>query len=247
MKRTKLEVCVDSVESALAASRGGADRLELCGCLPMGGTTPELSLYRAVRHCTDLPVRVLIRPRAGDFCYSVYEFGIMCDAVALFREEGADAVVTGCLTPEGDVDLERMKRLREAAGTMDMTFHRAFDMVKDAGQALRDIVSLGGISTILTSGQAPDVEKGIGNLKAIIAGADGRLDIMPGGGVNSGNLEHLEEELHAPVYHMSGKMAVSSRMIYRNPAVSMGEDSSSEYRIWRTDEEEVRKARAILG
>ena len=185
MKRTKLEVCVDSVESALAASRGGADRLELCGCLPMGGTTPELSLYRAVRHCTDLPVRVLIRPRAGDFCYSAYEFGIMCDAVALFREEGADAVVTGCLTPEGDVDLKRMKRLREAAGPMDMTFHRAFDMARDAGQALRDIESLGGISTILTSGQAPDVEKGIGNLKAIIAGADGRLDIMPGGGVNS--------------------------------------------------------------
>ena len=179
----------------------------------------------AVRYCTDLPVRVLIRPRAGDFCYSAYEFGIMCDAVALFREEGADAVVTGCLTPEGDVDLKRMKRLREAAGPMDMTFHRAFDMARDAGQALRDIESLGGISTILTSGQAPDVEKGIGNLKAIIAGADGRLDIMPGGGVNSGNLEHLEEELHAPVYHMSGKMAVSSRMIYRNPAVSMGEDS----------------------
>ena len=99
MKRTKLEVCVDSVESALAASRGGADRLELCGCLPMGGTTPELSLYRAVRYYTDLPVRVLIRPRAGDFCHSAYEFGIMCDAVALFREEGADAVVTGCLTP----------------------------------------------------------------------------------------------------------------------------------------------------
>lgn len=237
---------MDSVESAVAAYRGGADRLELCGSLVIGGTTPELSLYRMVRKHTDLPVRVLIRPRGGDFCYSDEEFEVLLDAVKLFREEGADAVVVGCLTPEGDVDLEKMKMICEQAGDLDMTFHRAFDMARDPEKALLDMKKLGKISTVLTSGQAPDAMSGRDLLRKLIALAGENLVIMPGSGISAKNIGTLARELRASVFHMSGKTALDSRMVYRNPNVAMGTDDSSEYLIWRTDESEVRAAREIL-
>lgn len=131
-----LEACVDSPESAEAAEKGGADRLELCGHLIIGGVTPDEWLYRSVREHCRLPVRVLIRPRFGDFCYTEAEFQMMEHQVAHFKKLGANAVVIGCLRPDGTLDLERMKRLVELAGDMEITLHRAFDVCKDPGEAL---------------------------------------------------------------------------------------------------------------
>ena len=158
--RMVLEACVDSPESAVAAERGGADRLELCGHLIIGGVTPDEWLYRSVREHCGLPVRVLIRPRFGDFCYTEDEFHIMECQVAHFRKLGADAVVIGCLRPDGTLDTEHLKRLIDLAGTMEITLHRAFDVCRDPEEALEQAISMG-IGTVLTSGQESSALKGI--------------------------------------------------------------------------------------
>ena len=129
---------------------------------------------------------------------------------------------------------------------LDMTFHRAFDMARDMEKALKDIEQIGGFSAVLTSGQEKDAESGLQNLKKLLTLAGEQLAIMPGGGIHSENLKQLDDELHAPAYHMSGKTAAASRMQYRNARVRMGEDSGSEYTVWRTDEAEIRRAKAIL-
>ena len=131
-----LECCVDSAESALNAAQGGADRLELCSGLVIGGITPTLSLYEQVRRHTGLPIHILIRPRFGDFLYSDQELSIMEADIRAFRQAGAQGVVIGCLTPEGDLDPEAMKRLMTAAGGMSVTLHRAFDMCRDPFRTL---------------------------------------------------------------------------------------------------------------
>ena len=159
MKRI-LECCVDSPESALNAYKGGADRLELCQDLIVGGTTPTLALYREVRKLTPgLRVHVLLRPRFGDFLYSDYEMDILEEEVAEFRKAGADGVVIGCLTPEGDLDLDKMKRLLAQRGDMSVTLHRAFDVCKDPFKTLEECKELG-IDTILTSGQKKSALEG---------------------------------------------------------------------------------------
>lgn len=152
MCRYLLEVCVDSVESALAAVKGGADRLELCGDLPVGGTTPSLALFREIRRHTNIRTHILIRPRCGDFCYSAYEFAVMEEEIRAFAKAGAEGVVIGVLRPDGYLDMERMAQLMKAAGTMSVTLHRAFDVCAEPFHTLEQAVELG-IDTILTSGQ----------------------------------------------------------------------------------------------
>lgn len=247
MRKSKiiLEICVDSVESAIAAQRGGADRIELCSALLVGGLSPDSALYHNVRRHTDLPVRVLLRPRAGDFCYTGYEFDILCDEVRLFRELEADAVVIGCLTPDGQIDMERMEKLCDLAGGMDITFHRAFDMVRNADEALEQIKRLG-ISTVLTSGLSADVEKGKDTIHSLIESAGDKVMIMPGAGVTEKNIGRLAEELPTGAFHMSAKTLIDGSMKYRNPDVSMGNGDISEFTLWRADEEKIRMARRAL-
>ena len=139
-----LETCVDSVESAMAAERGGANRLELCGNLIIGGTTPSPALYEEVRRHCGLRIHALIRPRFGDFCYTEHEFRIIRGEVKLFRELGADGVVIGCLRPDGTLNLEQMKALMEEAGNMSVTLHRAFDVCSDPYKTLEEAVDLAG-------------------------------------------------------------------------------------------------------
>ena len=147
-----LECCVDSVESAVAAQAGGANRLELCANLVIGGTTPDINLYLAVREKVSIKINVLIRPRFGDFCYTGEEFGIIKKDVEMFRKYGADGVVIGVLREDGSLDMARMKELMDAAGDMSVTLHRAFDVSRDPFQTLKDAEDLH-IGTILTSGQ----------------------------------------------------------------------------------------------
>lgn len=240
-----LEVCVDSVESAIAAEKGGADRLELCANLIIGGTTPSPALYHEIRRYTNLPVRVLIRPRFGDFCYSKHEFSIVRDEVAMYAGLGADAIVVGCLEPNGAIAMEQMRQLIDIADGMEFTFHRAFDMCKDPFAALEQVKELG-IGTILTSGQRSSYEEGSELLSELIARAGEQVTIMPGGGVSPETLLRMDDVLHARAYHMSGKIVQQSRMTYRREGVGMGLPTFSEFEIWQTAEDKVRRARRVL-
>lgn len=240
-----LECCTDSVESALAAKEGGADRIELCSGLVIGGLSPSPALYEAIREACDIRIHVLLRPRFGDFCYSEYECGVIKREVEQFREAGADGVVIGMLCPDGALDVRRMEALVKLAGNMSVTLHRAFDMCREPQEALRQAKELG-IHTILTSGQRGSVMEGADLLRSLIKETGETIDIMPGGGVTAENIASLYEATAARAFHMSGKKVIDSAMKYRKEGVSMGLPSMSEYDIWQTDVSAVRKAREAL-
>lgn len=240
-----LECCVDSVESALAAEQGGATRLELCADLPLGGTTPGISLFRAVRaHCA-LPVNVLLRPRFGDFCYSRYEREILAADAALFAEAGANAIVIGTLRPDGELNTEAMTEIIAAAPGVAVTLHRAFDVCRDPFAALEQAVELG-VSTILTSGQAATAIKGAALIAALHKRAAGRLEILVGSGVNSRVIAALVAAAPTGAYHLSGKRSYNSPMLYRKEGVPMGLPLMSEFELWRTDPAEIAAVRRVL-
>lgn len=246
MNTPLIEACVDSYASCQAAYRGGADRLELCANLIIGGTTPSPALFRQVRRDVPLKINVLIRPRFGDFLYSAAELEQMCDDVSMFRELGADGVVFGVLTPNGDLDRKAMRRLMDCAGTMDVTLHRAFDMTRDPFGALEDAIALG-CRTILTSGQQQNAPAGALLLRELYRAADGRIDIMAGSGVKSRNIPAIHAQTGIVVYHTSARGAViDSGMRYRRQSVSMGLPSLSEYELWQTDEAEVRACAQLV-
>jgi len=239
-----LEVCVDSVESAVNAAHGGADRLELCGDLIVGGVTPSLALFERVREKVSIPIHVLLRPRFGDFLYSKEELEILVHQAKLYRDAGADNLVIGCLTKEGRLDMDANSRIIEAAKTTPVNLHRAFDMCRNLDEALEDAKKLG-IVSILTSGGCSSALEGLDTLNHLKQNA-GHIDIMAGAGVNPDSLRYMKEHSCLVSFHMSGKRVLKSQMAYRNPKVSMGLPSLSEYEIWQTDEEIIRKAKAEL-
>ena len=246
MNTPLLETCVDSYASCEAACRGGADRLELCANLVIGGTTPSPALFRQVRRGFPVKINVLIRPRFGDFLYTSAELEQMCEEIRTFRDLGADGVVIGALTPEGDLDLDRMARLMDCAGAMDVTLHRAFDMTRDPLQALEKAIGLG-CKTILTSGQEKNALTGISLLRELYHEAGGRIDIMAGSGVKSKNIQKIHDETGIVVFHGTGRRgSLDSGMRYRKETVSMGLPSLSEYEIWQTDEAEIRTCAEII-
>lgn len=246
MKNALIEGCVDSYASCLAAYRGGADRLELCANLAIGGTTPSPSLFQQARRDCPIPINVLIRPRFGDFLYTAEELEEMRGEIRRFGSMGANGVVIGVLTPEGDLDREAMGRLIDCAGGMDVTLHRAFDMTRDPEKALEDAIGLG-CRTILTSGQEKNAQAGIPLLKRLVCRAAGRIDIMAGCGVKKENISAIHTDTGIRSFHTTGrKGAVDSGMRYRKAEVSMGLPSLSEYELWRTDEEEFRACARIV-
>lgn len=245
MKDYILEVCVDSVESAIAAVRGGAQRLELCANLVIGGTTPGVSQFKLIRNACDIPINVLIRPRYGDFLYTDYEFQMIAQDAQLFRELGADGIVVGFLKADGNLDVERLNVLKEKAGTGTMTLHRAFDMCRDPYKSLEEAIEAG-VDTILTSGQRSTCLEGKELLGELIRKAEDKIDIMAGSGVNVETMGCLMDEIGATIFHMSGKMIVNSGMIYRKEQVSMGIPGIREYDIFRTEEEEIRRAKKLM-
>lgn len=241
----RLEVCTDSVRSAVEAQKGGADRIELCSNLIIGGTTPDKSLFRLVHEYTDIPVRVIIRPRFGDFCYDSYELEMMKEDVQMFREMGASGVVIGILTPQGELDMEKMSMLTEAAGDMKKTLHRAFDMSRDAFTACENAIALG-MDTILTSGQKNSALEGRELLGQLQKQYGEKIEILAGAGVDADVIRTLAKENGITSFHMSGKMTVDSKMVFRRAEVAMGLKGFSEYEIWQTDAEKIKEARAVL-
>lgn len=218
-----IEVCANSVESAVKAQEGGAYRVELCAGIPEGGTTPsygEIAVARKLLAHTRL--HVIIRPRGGDFLYSPLEEEIMAHDIDMATRLGADGVVIGCLKADGSIDTDMAWRLLEHVGKgMSVTFHRAFDMCRDPMGALEQIVGLG-IDRILTSGQEATAEQGIPLLRQLVERAAGRIVIMPGCGVNAGNIDKIARETGAEEFHLSARSSVGSGMVYRNRRVSMG-------------------------
>ena len=267
MSKFTLEVCADSVESVLAAEKGGADRIELCGNVVIGGTTPSESLFREIRRYSNIKIHALIRPRFGDFCYTEYEFDIIRSEVRRFRELGAQGVVIGMLRPDGSLDMEHLAQLMEEAKGMSVTLHRAFDVClhwipahvkspvtlhrafdvcRDPMEALEQVISLG-FNTILTSGQKNNCVDGSPLLAELVEKSAGRIHIMAGAGVNADVIAPIYEKTGITDYHMTGKVLLDSEMKYRKEGVSMGLPSLSEYEIFRTSEAEVKKAREVLA
>lgn len=239
-----LEICVDSVESARAAAENGADRLELCGDLMVGGVSPSQFLIEAVQKL-GVPVNVLLRPRFGDFCYTQAEREILLREVELCRKLGVNGVVLGALDPDGCLDRELLAQLIAAAGPLRKTLHRAFDLCRDASEGLEDAVELG-FDTILTSGQAATAREGAELLARINRQAAGRLTVMAGSGVKSTNLEELARATGLQAFHMSARRGEDSPMRFRRSGVPMGLPLAGEYERFYTDPEEVKRARQVL-
>jgi copper homeostasis protein len=247
--KTKIlvEVCVDSVESAIAAERGGADRVELCDNLLEGGTTPSAGAIEIARKNLSVKLQVIIRPRGSDFCYSDIEFEVMKRDIAVAKNLGADGVVIGMLTEDGGVDIGRTKELIDAARPLSVTFHRAFDMTENPFQALEDLVSLG-VDRILTSGQEPSVVEGIDLIADLVRRANDRIIIMPGGGLNARNVSKVIKETRAHEVHLTGFVNVESQMRHRNERVFMGGSlRPPEYARSVTDANKIAEIRQIIS
>lgn len=241
-----LEICIDSIASARAAAAGGADRVELCAGLPEGGTTPSAGMIRGVRAVFPGRLMVIIRPRGYDFLYSEEEVEVMMHDIAVAREFGADGVVIGCLTAEGRVDMDRCRRLMEAAGPLDITFHRAFDMTRDLSEALEDIIRLG-VRRVLSSGGMPDTPAGAARLAALVRQAAGRIAIMPGGGVTELNLGGIVRKTGVREIHLSARSPVRGGMTFFNPGCYMGSFTQADEYSWReADPDKIRICKTAL-
>lgn len=245
MDKYILECCVDSVESAIEAEMGGANRIELCSALVIGGLSPSKKLFEEVKKYTNIKIHVLLRPRFGDFCYTNHEHQIIKNEIKMFKKLGADGVVIGTLKPDGTLNMEQMKELIEEADGMSVTLHRAFDMCKDPMQTLQDSKKLG-INTILTSGQKNSCINGTDLLCNLVKAASNDIDILIGGGVDASVIAALHEKTGATSFHMSGKVTLDSDMVYRKEDVNMGVASMSEYQIWRTSASRIKAAKDIL-
>lgn len=222
MKNFQFEICTNSVESCIAAQKGGANRVELCAGIPEGGTTPSYGEIATAREVlTRTKMHVIIRPRGGDFLYSPIEIKTMLKDIEIARQLGADGVVFGCLTADGEVDLTVMQELMAASKGLSVTFHRAFDVCRDPRKALEQIVELG-CDRILTSGQQATAEAGIPLLKELQQQAAGRIILLAGCGVNEKNIHCIAEETGIGEFHFSARESIKSGMEYKNEAVSMG-------------------------
>lgn len=221
MEKLTVEVCIDSVEGAVAAQEAGADRVELCADLLEGGTTPSAGMIACTRDRITIGLHVIIRPRGGDFCFSAAEFEVMKHDIQVAKQLGADGVVIGILNEDGSIDTERTGELVALARPLSVTFHRAFDMARDPHAALEALVQLG-INRLLTSGQESSVLEGIDLITALVKQAGNRIIIMPGGGITERNIRKIIAQSGAREVHISGRKSVDSRMRYRNTHAFMG-------------------------
>lgn len=238
--KIRLEVCANSVQSAIAAQKGGASRIELCDNLHEGGTTPSYGQIKVTRRELEIPIHVLLRPRAGDFLYTEHEYDTIKADIEVCSLLKCDAIVIGILNADGSVDKVRcteLVKLAKKAG-LKTTFHRAFDMTNDLFKALEDIIEMG-FDCILTSGGKTTVMEGASRIAQLIQQAAGRIEIMPGSGLNENNVGDLVHFTSATIVHSSARVRKTSAMQHFNKAIMLNtltpEDSIDE-----TDEERVK-------
>lgn len=244
-----LEVCIDSLASARSAIRGGADRIELCSALALGGLTPYSGLLRQIRAESDIPVRCLMRPRSGDFLYCQDEIDLMAAQILELKAAGADGFVIGCLTAEGDLDAAAMKPLIDAAAGAGLTLHRCIDVSRDPLETYCQAAALG-IDTVLTSGAATSCTEGLEILTQLLQHRDceNGPEVLIGAGVTPSNVQLLMMELPAArAFHASCKELIESHMIFRRDDVPMGLPGLDEWHIQQTCEAKVRALKKILN
>jgi copper homeostasis protein len=218
---TVLEICVDSLESAVSAEIGGAKRIELCNSLTEGGLTPSLGLLRAVRARVKIGIHVMIRPRAGDFLYSEDELAVMREDIAVAVQSGADGVALGLLTADGDVDVERTRVLVALARPMEVTFHRAIDLARNINVALQDVIQAGA-DRVLTSGGEPTAMQGRHRIGDLVYEARGRIGIMVGGGIRADNVQEIARVTGAREFHAALRRQIPSPMKHQRRKVHLG-------------------------
>ena len=236
-----IEICSNSLTSAMNAQKAGAHRVELCSELSLGGITPSAGMIEMVRKNLSIDVFVLIRPRAGDFCYSDDEMKIMERNIEFCKKTGCDGVVIGILKKDGTIDKTRTKRLIDLAQPMQVTFHRAFDVCKHPLEALEIIIELG-CNRILTSGQHPTAIEGIDFLKRLHEQANDRISIMAGSGVGAKNVLQFKE-MGLKEVHFSAKSLVESSMEFEHPIVQM---ETIPYLNWESDIENIKKVLDLI-
>ena len=198
----KLEIACFNLESALIAQQNGADRVEFCSRIEVGGTTPSVEMIKQARDILNIDLYVMIRLRGGSFVYSESEFEQMKSEIQTLKELNVDGFVFGILNDDNSINIAKNRELVELAKPFPCTFHRAFDEVSDAFQSLEDIISCG-FQTILTSGQKPNVVEGANQLAALVQKANNRITIMPGGGLRSSNIADIQQKTVAFFYHSS--------------------------------------------
>lgn len=235
----KLEVIGFTIESCILAQAAGAHRIELCDNPGEGGTTPSYGFIEAAREKLQIALYPIIRPRGGDFLYTNVEFDLMKTDIKICKELGCNGVVIGVLKTDGTVDKERCRQLVDLANPLGVTFHRAFDRVADAAQALEDIIEVG-CERILTSGLHPTAIAGVDTIAKLIKQADDRIIIMPGSGVRSDNIIELAEKTGAFEFHTSARVNVDSKMNYINDAMKETLKSVT------VDEQEIKNIMANL-
>lgn len=241
----KLEICVESVESAVAAQQGGAHRIELCSDLLEGGITPSAGLVQVVRKNVNFGIFVMIRPRGGDFFYTDYEFEVMRQDVIHAKQLGADGVVLGLLDAHGRVDIARTSALVELANPMQVTFHRAFDMSVDLDESLESVIKTGA-HRILTSGGRRSIAEGAERVAGLIRAAKGRVGMIAAGGIRRENIESIAARTGATEFHCALKTKIDSPVQFRNPEVNLGAGPSDEFARFAVLEQDVRELRTEM-
>ncbi len=244
----QIEICTNSFRSAKNAVQSGIQRVELCQSLEVGGITPspgDIRLTVALKEQYDFKVFVLIRARGGDFCFSPEEYEVMYEDVLFCKNNGVDGVVIGGLTPQGELDIPGMKKLIAAAGEMSVTLHRAFDYVNDPFETLEKVIDLG-FSRILTSGQMNTAIEGKEMLKKLIEKANGRIGILPGGGVNVDNINELLDYTGAKEVHFTAKELVASPF-QKNSEAAMSSSGLPEYDYFLTNTAKILEMKKRMG
>ena len=231
----KIEICANSFESAKAAHYAGAHRIELCTELSVGGLTPSHGLIEKVISELDIPVHILIRPRSGNFTYSEEEFDVMLKDIDFCKKIGCSGIVSGVLTGDNEIDFEKTEQLINASEGMEFTFHRAFDWVENPLNELQKLIDLK-VKRLLSSGQKPTAIEGISLLKELKNFSEGKIEIMPGGGINVENAAKFKEADFKSI-HFSA--TTKKQILAKKPKVPMHSDAFFEEGIVATSNQET--------
>jgi copper homeostasis protein len=221
MKNILLEICCGSLDDAIEAERGGADRVELCSALSLGGLTPSFGTIVEAKARLKISIMVMIRPRAGGFCYGEAESAAMERDAIMAIEQGADGLVFGILSSKGEIDVERSRRMKTIAKDKQTVFHRAFDVTPEPFKALDKLIDLG-ITRVLTSGQQRSVPEGVDLIRELREYAQGRIEVLPGGGIKPHNLREVLERTGCNQVHLTALERRTDTSTQARPEITFG-------------------------